>query len=97
MDRFDAIGALERIGEDVPTVVRREVLAILDLREDRQREAIYELRRSGRAPEVAAVLIEIHRDRHLAGLRAAHIREVVGRDLEPMGSPMPALAPIGTP
>ena len=55
MDRFDAIGALERIGEDIPTVVRREVLAILDLREDRQREAIYELRRSGRAPELAAV------------------------------------------
>jgi len=97
MDGFDVIGALERIGQDIPSVVRMEVLAILDLREDRQREAIYELRRSGRAPELAALLVEIHPDRHLAGLRAAHIRDVVGRDVEPAGSPTSRLALIATP
>ena len=46
------------------------------------KNAIGELRRSGRAPELAALLMRLHAHQSTNGLYAAHMREILGRDLD---------------
>jgi len=82
MDGVEVIDTLERIAATMPDAARRDVVAILDLRPRRQVDAIGELRRSGRAPELAALLMRLHAHQSTNGLYAAHMREILGRDLD---------------